>query len=112
MRSSKRNIVSVLLALFMWSQIFSLCGAFETFSSISLDDIDPEDVVTMDPFLVSNSIRISQELDVLQHVVAAGFATLFAFWRVDRYFELTVPVLPDSNFGDNRLWLRHCRLLI
>lgn len=112
MKSSKRNIVSVLLALFMWSQIFSLCGAFETFSSLSLDDIDPEDVVTMDPFLASNSIRINRELEALHCVVAGGIASLFAFWKIERSFDLSVAMLPDSNFGDNRLWLRRCRLLI
>lgn len=104
----------MLLAIFMWSQIFSLCGALESFNSLSLDDLDPEEIVTIDPFLTSINNQVKNELEALQNVIAAGLSVFLAsmlctfaecFWRQ------TLSAV-DVVTGSNRLWLLQRRLLI
>ncbi len=113
MGSPNRNIISMLLALFMWSQLFSLFGAFETFTATCLDDLDPEHIVTMDPFLASTSLRINNELEALHRVVVAGVAALLAmFCSLVLRFDCAAQFLQETLSGDNRLWLRRRRLLI
>lgn len=114
MRTSKRNIITLLLSLFMWSQVFSLCGALESFNANSLDDIDPEQVVTLDPFLASTEYRISQGLEALHQAILSGCASLLqAFLQHSELWLEGISFIALGKYlGTNRLWLLQRRLLI
>ena len=115
--SRKRNFISLFMGLFMWAQLFSLCGAIESFSCLSLDDIDPEDIVTMDPFLCTTQVRL--ELSEQSLIGPALAATLCCLLLFVAKFSIDISAnirLCRSNllfaFESNKIWLRHRRLLI
>ncbi len=116
-QSRKRTFISLFLGLFVWAQLLSLCGAIESFNCASLDDIDPEDIVTMDPFLCPTQLRAElDELGLLGQTIAAGICCfLFLLTRFLHQQEL------DPSFSKwrvplalktNRIWLTQRRLLL
>lgn len=116
-QSRKRTFISLFLGLFVWAQLLSLCGAIESFNCASLDDIDPEDIVTMDPFLCPSQLRADlDEAGAVEQTIAAGICCFVFFLtrflqqpKLDPAFcnWKAPPVLQT-----NRIWLRQRHLLL
>lgn len=116
-QSRKRTFISLFLGLFVWAQLLSLCGAIESFNCASLDDIDPEDIVTMDPFLCPTQLRADlDELGLLGQTIATGICCFVFFLtsfldqqKLDPAFcNWKVP----HALKTNRIWLTQRRLLL
>lgn len=114
MKSPNSNIISVLLALFMWSQILSLCGALDSLNATCLDDIEPEEIVTLDPFLASTQPREDSDVEALHQPIdsAAGCGATFLAQSKNELVSAEPQLMRSQLFGSDRLWLLQRRLLI
>lgn len=113
----KRTFISLFLGLFVWAQLLSLCGAIESFNCASLDDIDPEDIVTMDPFLCPPQLRADlDELGLLGQTIAAGICCFVFFLTRFLHLQKLDPVFCNWTIPlalkTNRIWLAQRRLLL
>lgn len=98
-----------LIALFLCAQLCSFSGAFETDSS--LDDLDPEEIVSVDPF-VSSNLRLATALPLPGPFVA--YVLIGMYLLDNKSVDLRFAKLDNSDepVCSNKLWLLHRTLLI
>jgi hypothetical protein len=106
-----------LLALFFCAQLFSIEAVVASFDPAMLDLIDPEEVVTLEPFVRSNvktmEVAPATARTAAPSAVVGLLAQLAFFWRSPQTedalkYRQNIAAVPAQE----RLWLLNRRLLI
>lgn len=110
MKSRSTALTLWLIALFVCAQLFSLAGAMDSFVSESMDDIDPEEIVTVDPFVGSNL----KTIDVIPafHFVVVVISSLLQARPTDDSARWIAASADGETCKVNKLWLVHRSLLL
>lgn len=123
--SLKKLFLSIFLCLVVYSQLYSLAAGVHTITTLTperLEDTDPEDVVTIDPFLTSrtdSAHKLVQDLPPLAPVHYQALLSLLVFlciWSAfanrqavcGRWLRQQLPLTPRGA----PLWLERRHLLI
>ena len=110
MQHSSRTLISWIVGLFICAQVFSLAGAMDSFARVCVDDTDPEEIVTVDPFVTSN-LKTVDVAPLLQLVAVLTNA----LWQLQDkteqqcLFAVTCDYYPAVPC---HLWLVHRSLLL
>ena len=110
MKHSSRTLISWIVGLFICAQVFSLAGAMDSFARVCIDDTDPEEIVTVDPFVTSN-LKTVDVAPIVQFV--AVLAT--ALWQLQERPQQKCIVAVTCDFYPAvqcQLWLMHRSLLL
>lgn len=106
-----------LLALFFCAQLFSIQAVVASFDPAILDFIDPEEVITLEPFVRSNVKTVDVAPTTPRfttHSAAAGLlAHLYFIWRPPQTENVTMYRQNIAAIrAQEKLWLLNRRLLI
>lgn len=99
-----------LIGLFLCAQLFSLTGAMNFMDLQYVDDLDLEEIVTVDPF-VSSNLRSVDIVPPFQFV-ALVFSAIFCVLASDKVESGFPPSKALFSFELTRLWLVHRHLLL